>query len=142
MSDLLAVTVPEFLMFTQTYTTPYLVLTKKRDILQRIADSSNRSPKQLCMDHPNLAAILACILLQDSQDIEGMIMALFSIVSPEFGKIHYTDLLKAEQPLTAAELLKAATDDDDSSKQKVRVGVLVCYLQLILGRRLIKLSVS
>jgi len=121
LADILAVTVAEFLVFTQTYTTPFLVLTKKREVLQRIADSSNRSPKQLCMDHSNLAAILACILMQDSEDIEGMIMALFSNISPEFAKIHYTDLLKAEQPLTAAELLKAATDEDDSGKQKVRL---------------------
>lgn len=121
LADILAVTVAEFLVFTQTYTTPFLVLTKKREVLQRIADSSNRSSKQLCMDHSNLAAILACILMQDSEDIEGMIMALFSNISPEFAKIHYTDLLKAEQPLTAAELLKAATDEDDSGKQKVRL---------------------
>ena len=118
---MLAFTVADFLEFTQTYTTPFLVLTKKREVLQRIADSSNRSPKQLCMDHSNLAAILACILMQESEDIEGMIMALFANISPEFGKIHYTDLLKAEQPLTAAELLKAATDEDDSGKQKVRL---------------------
>jgi len=121
LADILAVTVAGFLVFTQTYTTPFLVLTKKREVLQRIADSSNRSPKQLCMDHSNLAAILACILMQESEDIEGMIMALFSNISPEFGKIHYTDLLKAEQPLTAAELLKAATDEDDSGKQKVKL---------------------
>lgn len=121
LADVLAVTVADFLSITQTYTTPFLVLTKKREVLQRIADSSNRSPKQLCMDHSNLAAILACILMQESEDIEGMIMALFANISPEFGKIHYTDLLKAEQPLTAAELLKAATDEDDVDKQKVRM---------------------
>lgn len=121
LADILAVTVAEFLVFTQTYTLPYLVLTKKRDVLQKIAGSANRSLKHLCMDHTNLAAILACILMQDAEDIEGIIMASFSNISPEFRKIHYTDLLKAEQPLTAAELLKAATDDDDSIQQKVRV---------------------
>lgn len=120
MSDLLAMTVTDFLLFTQTYTVPYLVLTKKRDILQRIADSCNRSAKSLCMDHNNWAAILACILLQDSSDIEGLIMGLFSAVTPEFGKIHYTELLKAEQPLTAAEILKVASEEEPQ-KQKVRL---------------------
>lgn len=118
MSDLLAMTVPDFLLFTQTYTVPYLVLTKKRDILQRIADSCNRSPKSLCMEHNNWAAILASTLLQESSDIENLIMGLFSTVTPEFGKIHYTELLKAEQPLTAGEILKAASEDE-SRKQKV-----------------------
>ena len=121
LADLLAVTVADFLVFTQAYTIPYLVLTKKRDILQRIADSAGRSTKQLCMDHSNLAATLACILLQESDDMEGLIIALFSNISPEFAKIHYTDLLKAEQPLTAAELLKSAPDNDGTSKPKVRL---------------------
>ena len=121
MADLLAVTVADLLVFTQAYTIPYLVLTKKRDILQRIADSAGRSTKQLCMDHSNLAATLACILLQESDDMEGLIIALFSSISPEFAKIHYTDLLKAEQPLTAAELLKSTLDDDGTSKPKVRL---------------------
>ena len=120
MSDLLAMTVTDFLLFTQTYTVPYLVLTKKRDILQRIADSCNQSAKSLCMDHNNWAAILACILLQDSSNIEGLIMGLFSAVTPEFGKIHYTELLKAEQPLTAAEILKVASEEEPR-KQKVRL---------------------
>lgn len=123
LSDLLGMTVSEFLLFTQTYTVPYLVLTKKREILQRVADSCNRSPKTLCMEHSNLAAILACILLQDSDNMESMIMVLFAVVSPEFNKIDYTDLLKAEQPLTASELLKAAGEDDDLKRKKVSPSV-------------------
>lgn len=119
LSDLLGMTVTEFLLFTQIHTVPYLVLTKKRDILQRVADSCNRSAKTLCMDHNNLAAILACILLQESDDMESMIMALFAVVSPEFGKIDCMELLKAEQPLTASELLKAAGEDDESRRHKV-----------------------
>lgn len=125
LSDLLGMTVTEFLLFTQTHTVPYLVLTKKREILQKVADSCNRSPKTLCMDHNNLAAILACILLQTSDDIESMIMALFAVVSPEFTKIDYTELLKAEQPLTASELLKAAGEDDGVKRQKVSSVVLI-----------------
>ena len=119
LSDLLGMTVTEFLLFTQTYTVPYLVLTKKREILQKVADSCGRSPKTLCMDHNNLAAILAYILLQASDDTERMIMTLFAVVSPEFTKIDYTELLKAEQPLTASELLKAAGEEDEIKKQKV-----------------------
>lgn len=123
MADLLAITIPDLLVLTQTYTIPYLVLTKRRDILQRIADASGRSSKQLCMEHSNLAATLACILMQTTDDTESIIMTLFTNVSTEFGKIHYTDLLKAEQPLTAAELLKAVKGDDDSSREKVRLRI-------------------
>ena len=111
-------TVTEFLLITQTHTVPYLVLTKKREILQKVADSCSRTPKTLCMDHNNLAAILACILLQASDDTEGTIMALFAVVSSEFTKIDCTELLKAEQPLTASELLKAAGEGDERRRQK------------------------
>ena len=124
LSDLLGMTVTEFLRFTQTYTIPYLVLTKKREILQKVADSCNRSPKTLCMDHHNLAAILSCILLQNSDHVESMIMNLFAVVSPEFSKIDYTELLKAEQPLTASELLKVAGEDNDSKRESVSMIVL------------------
>lgn len=118
LSDLLGMTVTEFLLITQTHTVPYLVLTKKREILQKVADSCNRSPKTLCMDHNNLAAILACILLQAPDDTEGTIMALFAVVSSEFTKIDCAELIKAEQPLTASELLKAAGEGDETRRQK------------------------
>ena len=121
LSELLGMKVTEFLLFTQSFTIPYLVLTKKRELLQRVADACNRSPKTLCMDHNNLAAILACILLQDSDDMENLIMALFTVVSPEFKKISCTELLKAEQPLTAAELLKAAGEDNSPTREMVRL---------------------
>ena len=126
LSDLLGLTVNEFLQTTQVHTVPYLVLTKKREILQRVADACNRSAKTLCMDHNNLAAVLACILLQGFEDLENMIMGLFTAVSPEFSKIDYTELLKAEQPLTASELLKLAGEDDEAKQEKVSTTTFTC----------------
>ena len=137
LSDLLGMTVTEFLRFTQTYTIPYLVLTKKREILQKVADSCNRSPKTLCMDHHNLAAILSCILLQTSDNMESMIMNLFAVVSSEFSKIDYAELIKAEQPLTASELLKVAGEDTGSKRDHVSIFVLngfCAYSRLGLSR--------
>ena len=48
-------------------------------------------------------------------------MNLFAVVSPEFSKIDYTELLKAEQPLTASELLKVAGEDIDSERENVSI---------------------
>ena len=59
MSDLLAMSVSEFLVLTQVHTTPFFVLTKKQETLRRIADACGRSLMALCRDHANLAAILA-----------------------------------------------------------------------------------
>ena len=119
MSDLLAMTVTDFLRLTQYHTTPYLVLTKKRDILQRVADACGRSIKDQCMDHNNLAAVLAYILLQPSKDTEDMIMGLLRAASSEFDHVDCAELVKGEPMLTASELLKAAGEDDDLKKSRV-----------------------
>lgn len=119
MSDLLAMTVTDFLRLTQYHTTPYLVLTKKRDILQRVAGACSRSIKDQCMDHNNLAAILAYILLQPSKDTGEMIMGLLRAASPEFDHVDCAELVKGEPMLTASELLKAAGEDDDTKGSRV-----------------------
>jgi serine/threonine-protein kinase ATR len=119
MSDLLAMTVTDFLRLTQYYTTPVLVLTKKRDILQRVAGACGRSIKDQCMDHNNLAAILAYILLQPLKDTEEMIMGLLQAVSAEFDQVDCAELVKGEPMLTASELLKAAGENDDVKRSRV-----------------------
>ena len=121
-SDLLAMTVVDFLRLTQYYTTPYLVLTKKRDILQRVAGACGRSIKDHCMDHNNLAAILAYVLLQPSKNAEDMTMRLLRSASSEFDYVDCAELVKGEPMLTASELLKVAGEDDDLKRSRVSYG--------------------
>ena len=118
-SDLLAMSVSEFLCMTQVHTVPFFVLTKKQDILQRIADACGMSIMALCREHNNLAAILSCILLRTSSDVEDLVMALLHAVSPEFSNVDCADLLKSEPQATAAELLRAAGDGDEAKKSQV-----------------------
>ena len=118
-SDLLAMSVSDFLSMTQAHTVPYFVLTKKQDVLQRIADACGQSIMVLCRGHNNLAAILSCVLLRTSSDVENLVMALLNAVSPEFGNVDCADLLKSEPQATASELLRAASEDDDIKRLKV-----------------------
>ena len=118
-SDLLAMSVSEFLSMTQIHTVPFFVLTKKQDILQRIADACGQSIMVLCREHNNLAAILSCVLLRTSSDVESLVMALLNAVSPEFGNVDFPDLLKSEPQSTASELLKAAGENDEVVRAKV-----------------------
>ena len=118
-SDLLAMSVSDFLSMTQAHTVPYFVLTKKQDVLQRIADACGQSIMVLCKEHNNLAAILSCVLLRTSSDVENVVMALLNAISPEFGNVDCADLLKSEPQATASELLKAAGEDDDIKRAKV-----------------------
>lgn len=122
-SDLLSMSVAEFLCLTQVHTIPYLVLTKKRDILQKIANACSRTIGALCMDHNNMAAILACIMLHSSNDTEHVIMSLLNEVSSEFGSLGCLELIRAEPILTASELLKAASEDNAATKSNVNLVV-------------------
>ena len=119
LSDLLAMSVSEFLSTTQIYTVPFFVLTKKQDVLQRIADACGLSIMALCREHNNLAAILSCILLKTSSDVESLVMALLNAVSPEFSNVDCVELLKSEPQATASELLRAAGENDEGKKTKV-----------------------
>ena len=118
-SDLLGVSVTDFLSMTQVHTVPHFVLTKKKDILQRIADACGRSIMVLCREHNNLAAILSCVLLQTSSDVESLVMNLLNAVSPEFGNVDCAELLRSEPQATASELLRAAGESDEVKKAKV-----------------------
>lgn len=123
LSELLAMSVPDFLSLTQVYTIPVFVLTKKQDLLQRIADACGQSIMVLCREHNNLAAILSSILLQSSTDVENLVMALLNAVSPEFEHVDCADLLKSEPQATATELLKFAGDDDEVKRPKVSLPI-------------------
>ena len=118
-SDLLAMSVSDFLSMTQVHTVPFFVLTKRQDVLQRIADACGQSIMVLCREHNNLAAILSSVLLRTSRDVESLVMALLNAVSPEFGNVDCADLLKSEPQSTASELLRAAGEEDETKRKKV-----------------------
>lgn len=104
---------------SRVYTIPYLVLTKKREVLHKIANACGRTTKAMCMDHTNMAAILACILLESSGEMESVIINLLNAVSSEFSNLDCAELVRAEPILTASELLKAAGEDNEVKKAKV-----------------------
>lgn len=118
-SDLLAMGVPDFLRMTQVHTVPFFVLIKRQDILQRIADACGHSIMALCREHNNLAAILSCVLLRTSSDVEIVVMNLLNAVSPEFSNVDCAELLKSEPQATASELLRAGGETDEAKESKV-----------------------
>ena len=113
-ADLLAKPVSEILTITQVHTVPFLVLRKQTNLLQRIADIQRLSIMTLCREPTNMAAILANILLQDSADVENLVISLLNSVSQEFSNVDCAELLKSEPQATATELLKIAGDNDEA----------------------------
>lgn len=121
--DLLNIKVPDFLILTQTYTIPYLISAKKRQVLQRIADA--RSPEysiwSLCTEPANMAATLAYLLLQPSTDVEHMVMASLYEASPEFKDFNLEIAINSVPIPIACELLKVAGEEDEEKKTRVRL---------------------
>ncbi len=121
LSDLLGMTIPELLVLTQASTLPYLILMRKKDIIERIALARGygTTVRSMCFEQSNLAAILALLLVQPSTDIESATMKLLRDASSDFDSLELKDLLLSSPILTACELLKAAGDADDTRRPKV-----------------------
>ena len=116
--DLLGMRVDDFLRLTEVHILPYLVLTKKRDIITRIAATYKpaKSPFDLCSEKNNLAAILAFLLSQAPKDPEGMIMPLLAEVDSTFKGHSLAELVRSEPILIACELLRWLGDSRGTAK--------------------------
>lgn len=112
---------------TQFFTIPFLVLTKRKEILQRIAAANGPEHNivSICSEKEQLAAILTRLLLQPSPEPEKMIVTLLSEISPGFGNIDLHEILKSDPTQIAAGLLKAAGESDEHTKDRARLGINV-----------------
>lgn len=111
----------QLLLHIQTYALPYLVLNKKKDIIQMIAEVRNETePWQPCLDIANLGPILALLLTQEAADVQEYTMSLLRHISSHFDEFNLVDLLQIEPLATALNILKAAADADESRKPHVR----------------------
>ncbi|KAF8246273.1 hypothetical protein K440DRAFT_655242 [Wilcoxina mikolae CBS 423.85] len=103
---------PEFLQLTQSYTLPYLVLSGKTDIIQKIAKASRPDCTVQVVCHDNIASILPVLLVQDVPNVEKHTMHLLEAISPEFASSSLTELVRPDSLTIAAELLKTAGETD------------------------------
>lgn len=121
LSDLLGVSVSEFLVMTQSHTLPYLVMTSKIEVINRISAATGEENSELLMHHENIVAVLALLLQQNVTDIETYIMSLFKAVSKKFNDLDFISILQVGPCEQALHLLKAAAEADDSKKSRVRM---------------------
>jgi serine/threonine-protein kinase ATR len=101
---------------------PFLVLTKKKDTLQRIASarSTETSIQDICLQPPaNLAAVISTLLYQQSSDVEGNATRCLAEVAPGFQSSDLGSLIRSNPVLIACEMLKTAGDEDVSIASKV-----------------------
>lgn len=119
-AELLHTSVPVLLKLTQTHALPWLVLTKKREVIQKIAEArGEKAAWEPLIDGHNLGATLALLLVQDVPNLPDYCISLFRYVSPHFDDFSLVDLLASEPTLTALELFKACGDAEESRKPRV-----------------------
>jgi serine/threonine-protein kinase ATR len=122
LSELLGMSVHEMLILTQTDTVPYLILMKKRDVLQRIAQarSATTTIQDLWLQpSKNLAAVLSLLLVQPSADVEQSAVDLLQEAAPGFSETDLSALVKVDPILIACEILKHAGDFQEAKKPNV-----------------------
>jgi serine/threonine-protein kinase ATR len=110
--DLLGMNVDDLLRLTEVHILPYLVLTRKRDVITRVGAAYRdvKTPFDICSEKNNLAAILAFLMSQPWSDPEGMIMSVLSDVDSAFGGRTLAELVRTEPILIACDLLKGLGD--------------------------------
>jgi serine/threonine-protein kinase ATR len=119
-ADLLEISVSELLLSIQADVLPWLVLTKKKDVILRIAQArGDGDPGKVCLESTNRGPILALLLVQNVPDLEVFVTTLFRDMSSLFDGFEFVDLLKIQPMLTAVELLKNAGEEDESRRSRV-----------------------
>lgn len=127
-AELLQIGVPDLLVLLQSHVLPWLVLGKKKDVIQKIAEARGEEETwEPCVFAGNLKHILAILLIQDTSgpdgqagpSIEEYAMSLLQHASPHFKDLRLVDLLRTEPLLTALELLKLGGEGDDVRKSRV-----------------------
>lgn len=117
-AELLQVSVNELLIIMQTHALPWLVLDKRKNTIQRIAEARGESDARLTLvDGPNLAAIMALLLVQEEpNNTTEFAKCRLEEASPYFRSLSVVDLFQSEPVLIVMELLKMAGDADASRK--------------------------
>ncbi|KAF7586889.1 serine/threonine-protein kinase M1 [Aspergillus hancockii] len=116
--DLLGMKVDDFLRLTEVYVLPYLVLTRKRDIIARIGATYKdvKTPFDICSEKNNLAAILAFLLSQAPSNPEDMAMSALSEVDAAFDGRTLAELVRIEPILIACHLFKGLGDSGEEKR--------------------------
>jgi serine/threonine-protein kinase ATR len=125
LADITEQSVRQLLVLTQADTLPHLVLTKRRDIIEKIAQARKASVGEvLTQPKKNLAKVLALLLCQPVTDVESSAMDALAAIEPairESTNNRLDTLIAADITGIAIEILLLSADQDESKKKIVRL---------------------
>ncbi|KAM5446283.1 serine/threonine-protein kinase M1 [Microsporum audouinii] len=117
--DLLGMEVNGFLRLTTIHTLPYLVLTRKKDIITRIAMThGKKSVSELIKTRSNLASILALLLVQPLSSPETAIPSILQELTVKFNDPTLSKLVRSECVPITCELLRGLGGSGDGKGTK------------------------
>lgn len=120
LAELLQMSINELLLLIQAHALPWLVLDKRTDIIQKIAEARQETEIwRSVTDGPNLAPVLALLLIQETDDPGNFVKSRLAEVSSHFQNLSLLILFQSEPVLIAIELLKAGADGGLSTKKAV-----------------------
>lgn len=122
-AELLQISVTDHLLSIQQYALPWLVLTKKKEIVQKIAEArGEKAAWQPILDCNNLGYILALLLVQDVPDTHEFVLSSLRQISSHFNNTELAALIAADPVITVLEILRDSGEGNE--EKKTRVGIL------------------
>lgn len=132
-ADLLKTNVTELLLLIQSHALPWLVLHRKKDIIQKFLEARREAlppgarekeglGPMLFLDDANLCTILSRLLVQDVPDIQAYARSVLIDVS-EDDTVNLKELLSSSAVPTTMELLKMSGEGDASTRTSVSLFV-------------------
>ncbi|KAK4042470.1 hypothetical protein C8A01DRAFT_44486 [Parachaetomium inaequale] len=135
-ADLMQMSVSDLLLLLQKHALPWLVLTKKREVIQKITEARGDAQTfKTFMDTANLPSILALLLVQDAPDIAAHTMSLLGHVSPGMDRFELVDLLRTDPLTIALELFMAGSDANQARKARVRAALTTMATLLVADQK-------
>lgn len=134
-ADLLKTSITELLLIIQSHALPWLVLHRKKDIIQRFLEArretltlSQRDSEQvwtmIYIDDNNISAILSRLLVQDEPDIEEYIRSVLLDVCQNDKVPSLKELLSSNPVQITMELLKMSGEGDENTRMTVSAPTL------------------
>ncbi|KAF9871571.1 hypothetical protein CkaCkLH20_10982 [Colletotrichum karsti] len=119
-AEVLQMSVNEFLLLVQSHAIPWLVLMKKKEVIQKIAEARGETDVWVpILDGANAGATIALLLVQDVPNIEEFVMSRLVEASAHIESWSLVELMQGEAVMIVLELLKLAGEADEARKPRI-----------------------
>lgn len=117
LTTLLSITPKDFFSRTRKYTVPYMVLTKRMDVLELISEALVTPIEKLILE--NISKTVAVLLMHESDDIGSFVMSTLAAVHRPMKRLDLSRIVIPHRLDIVFEVLKLHDPDDDERSRKI-----------------------